>query len=112
MREGELIHCGKVDSEITIERAREAAQAALLCGLAALYNYLEDLKRIEQFLQLRGYVNADAHFTEHSKVIDGASNMLVAIFGTRGEHARAAVGVASLPRNASVEIELMARVLT
>lgn len=113
-RDGELVHPGKVGAggEVSIEQARGAAVAAVLCALSAFYARFADFDLIEQILQLKGYVNATPDFTQHPKVIDGASNLLVAVFGNRGQHSRVALGVASLPSDSSVEIEMILRITT
>ena len=107
MRDGALLHCGTVGDGVSTEEAREAAVLSVLCGLSAFYAHFETFEIIAQFLHMRGYVNATKDFVQHSMVIDAASAVLIDIFGDSGRHARAAVGVSSLPRNASVEIELM-----
>lgn len=109
-RDGALLYRGKVGQEVSIEQGREAAVAAILCTLAAFHARFQDFSIIEQFLQIKGYVNATADFAEHPKVIDASSDFLVTLFGDRGRHTRAALGVASLPSNAPVEIECMLRI--
>lgn len=108
-REGQLLYPGQVDGAVSVAHAREAA-AATLCALSAFYARFGGFDMIEQFLQMKGYVNASPDFLHHSKVIDGASNILVALFGDAGRHTRVAVGVSSLPSNASVEIQMTLRV--
>ncbi len=110
-REGVLIHPGKLGAGVTVEQGSEAAGAALLCGLAAIRAYTGSLNDIA-LLQLRGFVNAVPEFTQHPAVIDGASTLAVSIFGTNGKHARMAVGVAGLPSDSCVEIELLCRKVT
>lgn len=75
-------------------------------GLACLRSALGSLDRIEQVLRINGYVASAPGFNDQPKVLDAASDLLVEILGERGRHARAAVGVAELPRNAAVEIEM------
>lgn len=113
-RDGELVHPGKIGTSgaVSIEQARSAAVAAALCALSVFYARFADFDLIEQILQLKGYVNTTPDFTQHPKVIDGASNLLVAVFGNKGRHSRVALGVASLPSNSSVEIELILRITT
>lgn len=102
---GELLLRGKVGSEIGLDEAVAAAQMATLNALAAL-SAVVDLNKIERVLKVVGYVASSPDFTEQPKVINGASELLQQIFGARGEHARSAVGVAVLPLDAPVEIEL------
>ena len=101
---------GKVGGEVDVETARGEARICILQGLASLKAELGNLDRITRILKVNGYVASAAGFNEQPKVLDAASDLLVEIFGETGRHARAAVGVAELPRNAAVEIELMVAV--
>jgi enamine deaminase RidA (YjgF/YER057c/UK114 family) len=99
---------GKVGGEVTLEQAQESARICILQGLACLKDALGgDLGRIERVLKVTGFVASAAGFNAQPKVIDAASNLLGAVLGEKGKHARSAVGVAELPRNAPVEIELV-----
>jgi len=82
----------------------------MLGCLRTLQDELGSLDRVSRFVKLLGMVNSDAGFTDQPKVIDGASDLLVEVFGERGRHARSAVGLASLPLGISVEIELVAEI--
>lgn len=96
---------GKVGAEVTLEQAREAAQ---LCGLNLLTNMVSaigTLDRIDTVLKVFGMVNATPDFTRQPQVIDGCTDLFVAVFGENGRPARSAVGMGSLPFNISVEIE-------
>lgn len=104
--DGEVRVFGKVDAEIDIERARGEARICILQGLACLKSALGSLERIERILKINGYVASAPGFNAQPKVIDAASDLLEEIFGEAGRHARAAVGVAELPRNTAVEIEM------
>ena len=98
---------GKVPSEISVA---EATQAAALCAanvLRAVRKQIGSLDRIERVLRVTGYVNADADFTEEHLVINGASELLLNVFGPEGRHARTAIGVAQLPLGASTEVEMI-----
>lgn len=97
---------GKVGNQVSIDTAREEARICILQGLACLQSALGSLDRIEQVLKINGYVASAPGFNDQPKVLDAASDLLVEIFGERGRHARAAVGVAELPRDAAVEIEM------
>ncbi len=101
---GEVL-AGRLGDGLTVEDGRKAAQAACLNILAQAKAALGSLDRITQALRLTGYVNAAPGFTDHPAVINGASDLLVAVLGERGRHTRAAVGVASLPADAAVEID-------
>lgn len=106
-RKGEEIVTGKVGSDVDLERAQEAARLCVLQGLACLRQSLGSLDRVERILKLTGFVASASGFNQQPKVIDAASELLGKVFGENGRHARSAVGVAELPRNASVEIEMI-----
>jgi len=106
-RNGEEIVTGKVGAETGLERAQEAARLCILQALACLKQSLGSLDRVDRILKVTGFVASAASFNQQPKVIDAASELLVKVFGENGRHARSAVGVAELPRNASVEIELV-----
>ncbi len=99
------IMTGKVGATVSIEQGHEAAK---LCGLNLLTNMitaLGSLDRVDTILKVLGMVNAVPDFQQHPKIIDGCTDLFVAVFGENGRPARSAVGVASLPRDISVEIE-------
>jgi enamine deaminase RidA (YjgF/YER057c/UK114 family) len=98
---------GKVKS---IEMGQEAARFCTMNALAQLKSSLGNLDRVKRFIKITGFVNCDPSFADHAKVINGASDLLVNIFGEKGKHARAAVGVNSLPLNSTVELEFIAEV--
>lgn len=104
---GEMSVVGKVGRDVSVAQAQEAARICVLQGLACLKQTLGSLDRIEQILKLTGFVASAEGFVQQPTVIDAASRLLTAIFGERGRHARSAVGVAELPRNAPVEIEMI-----
>jgi len=106
-RKGEEIVTGKVGSDVDLERAQEAARLCIIQGLACLRQNLGSLDRVERILKLTGFVASASGFNQQPKVIDAASELLGKVFGENGRHARSAVGVAELPRNASVEIEMI-----
>ncbi len=106
-RDGALQFLGKVGGEITPEEGYEAAKLVALNCLASVKDALGDLDRVRRVVKLLGMVNAVPGFEGHPEVINGASDVLVQIFGEAGRHARSAVGMASLPRNISVEIEMV-----
>jgi len=103
-------YIGKVGSHISQEKAREASKATAVNLIAILKNAVGDLDRIKKIVSVHGYVNSTPDFTEQPYVIDGASELLVEIFGDKGKHARCAVSAPSLPLNICVEIELIAEV--
>lgn len=101
---------GQVGSERTIEEGYEAARLTAISILSSLKAELGDLSRIRRIVRVFGMVNAVEGFGEQPEVINGASDLLVEVFGERGKHARAAVGMASLPRNITVEIEMVVEI--
>lgn len=104
---GEVLWKGKVPTDVPMELAQESARVCVLQALACLKHHLGSLDRIERVLRMTGYVASSPDFAEQPRVIDGASDLLTAIFGENGRHARSAVGVAELPRRSPVEIELI-----
>jgi enamine deaminase RidA (YjgF/YER057c/UK114 family) len=101
---GEYRHIGKVGREISLEEAQKAARVCALNVLAQSRAHLGDLDRITRIVMVQGFVNAVPEFTDHPRVINGASDILVEIFGEAGKHARFALGAGSLPFNVAVEI--------
>jgi enamine deaminase RidA (YjgF/YER057c/UK114 family) len=104
--DGALQHRGQVGADVSLEQARQAAAIAVGNALSAALAALPPDGRIDRVLRLTVYVNAGASFTEHSAVADGASARLVELLGDPGAACRSAVGVASLPGGACVELEL------
>jgi enamine deaminase RidA (YjgF/YER057c/UK114 family) len=110
MSEGDLLHPGHLGSEVTIEQGREAARRCALQALAALREALGSLDRVEAIVQVSAFVASAPGFTDQPKVANGASDLLVEVFGDAGRHARAAVGVAELPLGAPVEVAMTVRI--
>jgi enamine deaminase RidA (YjgF/YER057c/UK114 family) len=102
---GELIAKGKLGAGVTLEQGQAAARTCAINLLAQIKAALGDLDKVVRVVKLNGYVNSAPDFIDAPKVINGASDLMVAAFGDKGRHARAAVGVASLPRDAAVEVE-------
>jgi enamine deaminase RidA (YjgF/YER057c/UK114 family) len=107
---GELKYRGHVGGNLTVEDGRAAARLCALNALAAVKREIGDLDRIRRIVKLTGYVASAAGFTDQPKVVDGASLLLGELFGERGQHARAAVGVTELPLGVSVELEMIVEV--
>ncbi len=101
---------GKLGQEITIEQGYEGARQTAINQLAVLKTMLGDLNKVKRIVKVLGLVNSDPSFVEQPKVINGFSDLMVDVFGEKGKHARAAIGVASLPRAQTVEIELIVEV--
>ncbi|HZS00689.1 MAG TPA: RidA family protein [Chloroflexota bacterium] len=97
---------GKVGDTVTVEQAYEMARNVGLNHLAVIKAALGDLDRVEQIIKLISYVNVAPGFTDMAKVTNGESDLLVQLWGERGQHTRASIGVASLGGNAPVEIEM------
>lgn len=109
--DGELTAAGKVPEDVSLADAQEAAKTAAINALAAAASVFDgDIDRLAGIVRLAVFVNSSPGFTDQAKVANGASDFLVALFGDSGRHVRAAVGVAELPLNAAVELELVARV--
>lgn len=107
---GDRIVTGKVGADLTLEQGREAARMAALSMLATLSAELGGLDRISRVVKLFGMVNCAPGFNRTPSVIDGASDLLVAVFGDAGRHARSAVGMAELPFDIAVEVEMTVRI--
>ena len=110
MVNGELISKGLLGQDVEIDEANKAARICTLNALAAIKGVIGDLDRIKQIVRVVGYVASVPTFTQQPAVVNGASELLLEIFGEAGKHARSAVGMAVLPLNASVEIELTVEV--
>ncbi|WP_446050775.1 RidA family protein [Zobellia laminariae] len=101
---------GKLGKDLTIEEGYEAARITGINQISVLKMELGDLKKVKRIVKVRGMVNAVPDFTDQPKVINGYSDLMVAVFGERGKHARAAVGMGSLPANIAVEVEMIVEV--
>jgi enamine deaminase RidA (YjgF/YER057c/UK114 family) len=108
--DGELIATGKVGVEIDPERAAELAARCALNAIAAIKSVIGDLDKVVRVVKVVGFVASDPDFFGQPAVMNGASNLLLEAFGEAGRHARSAVGVAVLPRNAPVEVEVIVEV--
>lgn len=106
---GELAAAGKVGAEVSLEKAQELARVAVLNALAAI-DGLVGLDRVTRVVKVVGFVASDPSFTEQAAVINGASDFLGEVFGDAGIHARSAVGVAVLPKDSPVEIEVIVEI--
>ncbi len=105
--EGKLVATGKVGKDLTAEQAKEIARICALNAVAAIKSVIGDLDRVTKVVKVVGFVASDPSFTQQPAVVNGASELLEQIFGERGIHARSAVGVAVLPLDAPVEVELI-----
>ena len=108
LKDGELLYAGIVGEDVSLEDAAQAARACAVNSLAILKDATGDLNRINRIVKVTGYVASSEDFYKQADVINGASNLYFDVFGEKGIHARAAVGVYKLPINAPVEVDLVA----
>lgn len=104
--DGVLVHPGVLGGDVTVEEGAAAARVCALNALSVLRSALGSLDRIDRVLTVLGFVASAPGFVAQPAVVDGASRLLVEVFGTAGRHSRSAVGVAALPRGGAVEIEV------
>jgi len=109
---GELMATGRLGVDVDIETAAACARASALNALAAVRSVIGTLDRVVRIVKVVGFVASDPSFTSQSAVVNGASEVLLDVFGDAGRHARSSVGMAVLPLNAPVEIELIVEVST
>jgi enamine deaminase RidA (YjgF/YER057c/UK114 family) len=111
MQDGQVVHPGRLGKNVSVTTGQEAAAQAALQALSTLREHLGgSLDRLRRIVQVSVFVAADAEFVEHPTVANGASDLLVEVLGEMGRHARATVGVTSLPLGASVEVAMVAEV--
>jgi len=110
IKDGKVIYAGKVSTDLSVEDAQKAARLCVINALAQLKAELGSLDRISKIVRVSGFVNSPPEFTDQPKVINAASDLIFEIFGQKGQHARIAVGVSSLPLNSAVEIDLIAEI--
>lgn len=110
--EGRYAFVGKVGREVTVDEATRAARLCALSVLSQVKAHLGTLNAVRRICMVQGFVNAVPEFTDHPAVINGASDLLVQLFGDRGRHARFAVGAGSLPGNVAVEVAAILEVET
>ena len=101
---------GKLGENLTLEQGYEAARLTALNLISTLKASIGDLKKVKRIVRVTGMVNATSDFTDHPKVVNGCSDLLVEVFGDNGKHTRAAVGMNSLPLNIAVEIDMIVEV--
>jgi enamine deaminase RidA (YjgF/YER057c/UK114 family) len=111
LKDGKFEYQGKLGKEFGVE---DGAKAARLCAINVIAQLKDacggDLDRVKRIVKLVGFVNAVPEFTDHPKVVNGASDLMVEVFGDKGKHARSAVGMGSLPLNVAVEVEAIAEI--
>jgi enamine deaminase RidA (YjgF/YER057c/UK114 family) len=109
-KDGELVYKGKVGGDLEVEEGYEAAKLAAVNCVAELKLVLGDLTRVVRIVNLSGYVASEEGFVQQPAVVNGASDLIVKIWGEKGKHSRKAIGVYELPSGAPVEIELIAEI--
>ncbi|HVY55613.1 MAG TPA: RidA family protein [Thermodesulfobacteriota bacterium] len=110
LTEGKLLFEGKVGSDVSVEDAARAARVSAINALAAIKRELGGFGSVRKIVKVTGYVASAPGFYSQAAVVNGASDLFFQVFGEEGRHARAAVGVAELPMNAPVEVELIAEI--
>jgi enamine deaminase RidA (YjgF/YER057c/UK114 family) len=111
LKDGKIEYQGKLGKDYTVEQGAQAARICAINVIAQLKDAVGgDLDRIKRIVKVVGFVNGVPDFVDHPKVINGASDLIVEIFGDKGKHARSAVGSGSLPVNVAVEVEAVAEV--
>ena len=109
IRDGKPVYVGQVGGEVSADEAYKAAEICALNCLAAIKSVVGSLEEVKEIVQVRGFVNSASDFHDQPKVIDGASKLLVKVFGDSGHHVRAALGTSNLPGNIPVEVEMIVR---
>jgi enamine deaminase RidA (YjgF/YER057c/UK114 family) len=111
IKDGKVAYLGKVSKDISVENAQKAAKLCIVNALAQIKNELGSLDKISKIVRVSGFVNSTPEFTEQPKIINAASDLIFEVFGVKGQHSRIAIGVASLPLNSCVEIDVIAEMV-
>jgi len=109
-KDGIVAYQGKLGKDVTVEEGYKAAKIAILNALAILKGHLGTLDKVKRVVKLLGFVASTPDFDQQPKVINGASNLLLEIFGDKGQHARSAIGTNALPSNMPIEIEMIVEI--
>lgn len=112
LQDGKLLYCGKMGRDFNMEEGKAASRISAINCLAVLKKYLNSWDELEQIVKITGYINSESNFYEQAAVLNGASELLEQVLLEKGRHARAAVGVNSLPLNAVCEVEMIAMLNT
>ena len=110
VKEGKFVYVGKLGGEVSLKEGYEAAEICALNCLAAIKSIIGSLDDIDEIINLKGFVNSTPDFYQQPEVINGASELMVKIFGEKGKHTRIALGTSNLPNNIAVEIEMVVKV--
>ncbi|MBA7560176.1 RidA family protein [Candidatus Atribacteria bacterium 1244-E10-H5-B2] len=110
VKDRKFVYVGKVGGEISLEEGYEAAKICALNCLAAIKSVIESLDNIEEIVRIKGYVNSSPDFYRQPEVVNGASELIVKIFGEKGKHTRSALGTSILSGNIPVELEMIVKI--
>jgi len=111
-KDGSYRYCGKAGGKVSLEDAYQSARLCAINCLIAVRSVIGSLDRVKRIVQVHGFINSEPGFREQPAVLNGASDILVEIFGEQGRHARAAVGISELAFDISVEVEMVVEVAT
>lgn len=109
-RDGKVLYTGSIGKDLTVADGQEASRLAVINCLAVLQSCLGEWSSLERIVKITGYIQSETDFNDQALVLNGASELLEQIFGDKGRHARAAVGVSALPLNAACEVEMIAHI--
>ncbi len=110
IKNGKFIYVGKIGGEVSLKEGYESARICAINCLAAIKSVIGSLDKIDEIVKVKGYVNSTSDFYRQPEVINGASELIVKIFGEKGKHARSALGTSVLPGNIPVELEMIVKV--
>lgn len=110
LKNGEFVYKGRLGESLEVNEGYEAARICAINCLAEVKTVVDSLDEIEEIVKVRGFVNSAPDFSKQPEVVDGASELLVEIFGEDGEHARSALGTSVLPRNIPIELEIIVKI--
>jgi len=110
IKDGKFIYVGKIGGEVSLKEGYESAKICALNCLAAIKSVIGSLDKIDEIIKVKGYVNSTSDFYRQPEVVNGASELIVKIFGKKGKHARSALGTSVLPGNIPVELEMIVKV--
>lgn len=110
IKDGKFIYVGKIGGEVSLKEGYESAKICAINCLAAIKSVIGSLDKIDEIVKVKGYVNSTSDFYRQPEVVNGASELIVKIFGEKGKHARSALGTSVLPGNIPVELEMIVKV--
>ncbi len=110
IKDGKFIYVGKIGGGVSLKEGYESAKICAINCLAAIKSVIGSLDKIDEIIKVKGYVNSTSDFYRQPEVVNGASELIVKIFGEKGKHARSALGTSVLPGNIPVELEMIVKV--